>query len=352
MIAAFVKTKYKVELRELPAPKPGKGQVVVRVDACGVCGSDFIAAGYWAKQWQQFGHEVVGTIHETGQGVSGFKAGDRVVLALSVPCGQCAACRKKLPRYCSQLLTALQGGFSDYLLVHDTRLLRPIASTVPSQVAFMAEPLTVIYEAFQLAGLGNNDSLFVAGGGFLGALGALTAHLLGIPVAGVLCRRLDQNLKSVQKLTGFVHFNWPKAAVIGMKPWSKLQSTLSGHVGRTVVLHTAPAKTIPYYLDALPYAATVVNIGLSGRTRENQLQLDASKTIFRRTQILSAFPVPCLYLDDVVSLLERYQNKFCVLKPLVISLEELPRIFLNRSRAAKIVVSMEDATLKSPPPYL
>ena len=346
MIAAFVKTKYKVELREVPVSEPKKSQVVVRVNACGVCGSDFIEAGYWAKKWKQFGHEVVGTIHATGEGVTDLLAGDRVVLALSAPCGKCEACLKKMPRYCSQLIIAKQGGFAEYLLVEDTRLLSRISSSLPNHIACMAEPLSVILEAFRLANLCKDDVLFIAGGGFLGALGAMTAHLLGIPVTGILCRRLDDNLRSVQKKTDFKYINWPKFIGKAAKFTPTLRNALDRHVGRTVVLHTAPAQGIPYYLDSLPYAAIVVNIGLSGEAKKNRLHLDAAQNVFRRTQLLSAFPVPCLYLDDAISLIEHHPDEFSKFKSLIVSLEELPQIIIDSPRTTKTIVSMEDETSK------
>lgn len=345
MISAFVKTKNKVELREVPVPKPEKSQVIVRVDVCGVCGSDFVEAGYWAKKWKQFGHEVVGTIHTTGEDVTDLHAGDRVVLALSIPCGECEACLKSMPRYCSQLIIAKQGGFAEYLLVENTKLLSRISSSVPNRVACMAEPLSVILDAFRSVDLCEDDAIFIAGGGFLGALGALTAHLLGIPVTGVLSRRLDDNLRSVQKQTGFKYINWPKFIGKAVKFSPTLRTTLSSHVGRTVVLHTAPAQAIPYYLDSLPYATTVVNIGLSGEAKKNRLQLDASQNVFRRTQLLSAFPVPCLYFDDAVSLLEHHPDEFSKFKSLMVSLEELPQVIIDHPRT-KIIVSMEDETSK------
>ena len=340
MKAAFVKRKGKVEIRDVPRPEPGRGEVVLRIDACGVCGSDFIEASRWAKSWKRFGHEVAATIHAVGDGVTDFAQGDKAVMALSVPCGECEACRNGRFRYCSGFIVAEQGGFAEYLLVKDVRLLRAVSHATPSNVACLVEPLTVILEAFRLARLEESDRLFVVGGGFLGALAVLTASVMGVPVAGAMSRRLGENVRMALELTEGEFVKWSSLGGMAFGPPSAFRAALSGHPGRVVVLHTAPPSMIGAYIDALPYAATVVNIGLSDTDKGNRFTLDAAGNVFRRTQVLSAFPVPCLYLEDAVSMLEEHVEIFSRLKTHTISLDALPGLIASRPRGGKTIVAM------------
>lgn len=341
MQAAFIKTKGKVVLRDVPVQVPVAGEILIRVDACGICGSDFIEASHWAKNWKRFGHEIAGTVYTVGDNVTDFHPGDKVVPALSVACGECPACSKGLPRYCSQLIVAEQGGFAEYLLIRDARLLQKVSSSMAPQLACLAEPLTVILEAFHLADLCEHDSLLVAGGGFLGTLAMLTAHLMRVPVVGLLSRHHDDNARTVLAQTGGEHIPWH--ALTGMAfSMPALKTLLSRHTGRTVVLHTAPPHTLSSYLKALPYAATVVNIGLSGKRKENNVNFDAAGCVFKRTQLLHAFPVPCLHLKKAISLLEQHAETFSILKTSHISLAQLPKHFSARHKGEKTIVRMEE----------
>src|SRR6267378_6336105 len=95
---ALLLTQYKqLELAELPEPKPGPGEVLVRVAACGICGSD--VHGYDGTSGRRIppivmGHEAAGIVAAVGSDVSGFVVGDRVTFDSTVYCGVCAFCRK------------------------------------------------------------------------------------------------------------------------------------------------------------------------------------------------------------------------------------------------------------------
>jgi hypothetical protein len=120
-----------------------------------------------------------------------------------------------------------------------------------------------------------------------------------------------------------------------------LRKALSGLSGRVVVLHTAPARHIALYLDQLPYGSTVVNIGLSAFPKENRLKIDASRLIFKRLQLMNAFPVPCLHLPQAVSLLREHSGLFSLLPVEKIPLRRLPEIIIGSDKPKrKILITM------------
>jgi len=341
MKAAFVKRKNRIRVKDIPKPRPGKTEILIKIDACGICGSDFIEAKIWARKWKRFGHEIVATVVEIGEEVSDFVIGDQVVVALSIPCGTCSSCRNGSPRTCNNLITVEQGGFAEYLLIKDQRLLYKVDPALSIELASFAEPLTVVLDALHLTGLREGDYFFVVGGGFIGALSLLTAKILGGNIKGILNREARSGIVTCLNETGGEHFAWHTFAGKTIAAPAKLRKKLSGLSGRLIVLHTAPARYIAHYLDLLPYNSKIVNIGLSAVSRENRLKIDASRLIFKRLQLMNAFPVPCMYLAQAASLLKENDKLFSLISTEKISIDRLPEILNNPTQNfKKILIKM------------
>jgi threonine dehydrogenase-like Zn-dependent dehydrogenase len=341
MKAAFVKRKNRIRVKDIPKPRPGKTETLIKIHACGICGSDFVEAKIWARKWKRFGHEIVATVAEIGEEVADFAIGDQVVVALSIPCGTCASCRNGSPRTCNNLIALEQGGFAEYLLIKDQRLLCKVDPALSMELASFAEPLTVVLDALHLAGLREGDHFFVVGGGFIGTLALLTAKILGANITGLLNREARSNVITCLNETGGDHFAWRTVAGRTIFAPAKLRKKLSGLSGRVVVLHTAPARYIAHYLGLLPYNSTIVNIGLSAVSRENRLKIDASRLIFKRLQLMNAFPVPCMYLPQAVLLLREHSGLFSLLSVEKIPLSRLPEIITGSDKPKrKILITM------------
>ena len=341
MRAAFVKRYNKIKIVDIPVPKPKENEVLIKIDACGVCGSDFIEAQVWAKNWKRFGHEIAATVAETGEGVTGISVGDQVVVALSVPCGACNPCIAGHPRKCNRLIVAEQGGFAEYLLVKDYRLLYKIDPVLPAELACLTEPLTVILDAFQLATMQAGDNLLVVGGGNIGCMSLLAAKALRINVLGVIGRSIDSRLTACLGAAGGSFFPWHTLMRMIVDVSTMVKQRLSEVSGKLVVLHTAPPHYISKYLDALPYDSTIVNIGLSASGKKNAIKLDASRLIFNRIQLMSAFPVPCMHLSQAVSLIREHSALFSLLSLKQLSLEQLPELIVSSKKTrSKIIIKM------------
>ncbi len=335
----MVKRYNQIKIVDIPVPEPKGNEVLVKIDACGVCGSDFIEAQVWAKNWKRFGHEIAATVAGTGEGVTGISVGNQVVVALSVPCGTCTSCITGHPRKCNRLIVVEQGGFAEYLLVKDYRLLYKVDPVLPAELVCLTEPLTVILDAFQLVNLQARDTLLVVGGGNIGCMSLLAAKALGINVLGVIGRSLDSRLTTCLGAAGGSFFPWRTlmSMIIGVP--TMLKQRLSELSGRLVVLHTAPAGYISRYFDALPYDSTIVNIGLSTSRKKNAITLDASKMIFKRIQFMSAFPVPCMHLSQAISVIREHRALFSLLSIKQLSLEQLPDLIASsKGTRNKIII--------------
>lgn len=177
----------------------GRGEVLVRIDTCGICGTDLkkIHSGSHAAP-RIFGHEMAGTIAMVGEGVAHFAIGDRVMAYHHIPCGQCFYCRKQTFAQCETYkkvgctagFAAAGGGFAEYIRVMDwivgTRekpggLVR-IPDGIPFEQAAFIEPVNTCYKAVQSLRLQADETVLVIGQGPIGILLAALARRMGAAV--------------------------------------------------------------------------------------------------------------------------------------------------------------------------
>lgn len=177
----------RLELRDVPVPAPGPGELLVRIGAATTCGTDlkvFRRGGHprMLKAPTPFGHEMAGTIVEVGDAgdsAEPWKAGDRVVVANSAPCGVCEWCRRRRENLCSDL-HYLNGAFSQYILV--PRRFAAVSTYrcpegLPFEVAALAEPLACVLHGLEISGIEGPCEIVIYGGGPIGLLFAdVLAH--------------------------------------------------------------------------------------------------------------------------------------------------------------------------------
>jgi L-iditol 2-dehydrogenase len=163
-------------IAELPRPEPGPGEVLVRVSACGVCGTDLLKlySPDIAKP-VQLGHEVVGVIAAAGAGVSGWQVGQRLALAHHVPCYVCHYCRHGNYSMCAAFKASniRPGGFSEYVLAsaaHIAQTALPLPDDMPDERAVFVEPLACCVRALKRVALLPGDTALVVGAGAIGLL--------------------------------------------------------------------------------------------------------------------------------------------------------------------------------------
>jgi threonine dehydrogenase-like Zn-dependent dehydrogenase len=171
------------EVADVPDPAPGAGQVVVQVDACGLCGSDVHAIEHGATgDGQILGHEFSGRVVEVGGGV------DRAVLDALVAasplgsCGSCRACVRGLPFQCTQVPNiglSAPGAYAQYVAVPQEQLVR-LPDGVPTELGAHAEPLSVAMKGVELARVGPGDSALVYGVGPIGLNTIIALRLAGV----------------------------------------------------------------------------------------------------------------------------------------------------------------------------
>jgi (R,R)-butanediol dehydrogenase / meso-butanediol dehydrogenase / diacetyl reductase len=171
------------EVAELPHPRPVPGEVIVEVDACGMCGSDVHAvADGLTRPGQVLGHEFSGRIAETGKGVTGWQAGQAVAVNPLGSCRACRACGRGVPFRCEAVpnlgITA-PGGYAEYVAVPQGQLVA-LPDGLPVEMGAHAEPLAVALQAVALAGPGPGDAALVYGVGTIGLNVIMCLRLAGV----------------------------------------------------------------------------------------------------------------------------------------------------------------------------
>jgi L-iditol 2-dehydrogenase len=182
MLAGVYRGAGKVVCEEVPVPEIGEGEVLFRVAACGICGTDIkkIAHGFVAPP-QIFGHELAGTVVEVGRGVRRFKPGDRVVSFHHVPCEKCFYCERKLFSQCAQYkkvgltagFTPNGGGFGQYVRAMPWIVERGMLAIPPGitfEEATFIEPVNVAAKAVWKARVSEGEFTVVVGQGPIGML--------------------------------------------------------------------------------------------------------------------------------------------------------------------------------------
>jgi L-iditol 2-dehydrogenase len=173
-----------VRLEERPVPQAGPGELLVRVMASGVCGSDVMEWYRIKKAPIILGHEITGEIAEVGEGVNGYKKGDRVFVSHHVPCNTCHYCLNGNHTACDMLHTTNfdPGGFAEYLRVPQINVDRGVF-VLPDEVSFedgsFIEPLACVVRGQRTAGLKPGNSVLVIGSGISGLLHIALARATG-----------------------------------------------------------------------------------------------------------------------------------------------------------------------------
>lgn len=198
MQAVVLHGREDLRVETVPVPAVGPGDLLLRVGAALTCGTDLkvFRRGYHAKMLVPpavFGHEIAGTIIATGDGVAGFKAGDRVVASNSAPCGSCLFCRRQQPNLCNDLLFN-NGAYAEYIRI-PARIVQKNTLRVPDGVSFqhaaLMEPLACVVLGLEQCNPRPGDTVVVLGAGPIGLMFIRTAHISGCRVIAVV-KRDDQ----------------------------------------------------------------------------------------------------------------------------------------------------------------
>jgi L-iditol 2-dehydrogenase len=223
MKALLLSSYRHLELAELPVPALAPDEVLVRIAACGICGSD--VHGYDGSSGRRIppivmGHEAAGTISAIGSAITGFDVGDRVTFDSTIFCGKCAYCLRGQTNLCDHRQVfgvscgdyRRNGAFAEYLVVPQ-RILYHLPENLSFQEAAMLEAVSVALHAVSLSAIRPGESALVIGAGMIGLLALQALRAAGC--AAVYVTDLDPiRLKLAQQLGATATLPAAKEALI------------------------------------------------------------------------------------------------------------------------------------------
>lgn len=162
-----------IRLEDVPTPKPGPKEILIKVISCGICGSDIVEWYRLPRAPLVQGHEIGAEVVEAGRAVAACKPGDRVMVAPKVPCLDCHYCREGHYPVCPNVKVRLPGGFAEYILVPEALVdkgMYHLPEAISYDQSTFIEPLACVVRAQNLAGIKKGQAVLVMGCGMSGLL--------------------------------------------------------------------------------------------------------------------------------------------------------------------------------------
>ena len=245
-----------VRLEEMPVPEIGPGELLLKVEASGLCGSDVMEWYRIQRAPMVLGHEVSGEVVQVGVGVEQYKEGDRLVVTHHVPCNACHWCLSGRHTDCDTLHTTSfdPGGFAEYLRIPEINVNRgvfPIPDHVGYDEASITEPLACVYRGQRRANLQPGQNVLVLGSGLAGLIHINLARALG---AGriIATDMVDYRLDAARKLGADVTFSAMEDVP------ARLREANNGRLADLVIVCTGALPALQQALESVERGGTVL----------------------------------------------------------------------------------------------
>jgi len=293
-----------IRIEEVEVPKIGAGELLIRTEACGICGTDVLE---WYRKKRApvvLGHEATGVVVEVGEGVTAYKPGDRVFVSHHVPCGVCRYCLMGKETACETLHTTnyYPGGFSQYIRVPKINVEKG-TYLLPDFVSFeegvFIEPLGCVIRGQRVASLKKDDTLLILGSGVAGLLHLQLARLKGVSkiiatdisekkleYAKRLGADLTINARKEDVKQALIHFNGrgaDKVVLCTGAPSAYEDALRCVDRGGTVLFFAVPDPSYRPYIPLTEYWRNEVTLttsyGAAPRDLEEALKIISSKSL-------------------------------------------------------------------------
>lgn len=293
MKSAFLVGPQKIELRDVPEPVAPDDGLILKSEACGVCGSDL-------RRWREGppqgvdslvqGHELAGTVLEVGRDVKRFAPGDRLAIAPDIHCGQCYYCRRGMYNLCDNLrllgiTPGFPGGFAEKVVLTGELLANGIVNRMLAGMSFsegaLAETLSSVLSSHNAAGTSPEHTVLVMGAGPIGCLHIAVAKARG---ATVFVSEPSETRREVSQRFG------PDALI---DPFNEdvvaVTRELTGGLGAHIVICANPiVATQTQAVEAVRKAGRVILFG--GLPKANPMTtLNSNKIHYGEVQVVGAF---------------------------------------------------------------
>lgn len=246
-----------VRVEEMPVPQIGPGELLVRVKASGICGSDLMEWYRLKKSPLVLGHEITGEIVEIGEGVEDYKAGERVFVSHHVPCNTCRYCLNNQHTVCKTLQSTNYdpGGFAQYIRVPRINVDRGIfrlPDEISDEEGTLIEPLACVVRGQRLSRIQAAENVLVIGSGISGLLHIRLARALG--AARIIATDINQyRLKAAKEFGADATINGREEDVPG-----RLRKINDGRLADLVIICTSSLSAFMQGLQSVERGGTIL----------------------------------------------------------------------------------------------
>jgi threonine dehydrogenase-like Zn-dependent dehydrogenase len=331
MRAAVFEGEGRLVVRDVADPTPAADEVLVEVEACGVCGSDVqimnVPAGHPSVPPVILGHEMVGWIRATGSAVRDIEIGMRVVVDPDPKCGACDSCRAGRPANCTNIVALgvhRDGALARYVTA-PANTVYPISADVAAEMAVLVEPLACVVNGTNRASLRPGESAVVFGAGAIGCL--FIAMFRAAGAARIIAIEPSADRASIGRAVG-AH------VVLTPDEWAAQRSELLPRGADVVV--DAVGSVLPQAIEAAAMGGRVVIFGMNGNARPPVHQIEiVEKGLSILGSYISNFTFPA-----AIRLVESGQLNLAPMISATIPLEDTAAGIarLRSGQAVKIVI--------------
>lgn len=318
-----------VELGEMPRPTIGAGEVLVRLQACGVCATDvktFMRGHPHIGAGAVLGHEMTGVIAESQ--AAGWQIGERVVVAPYVPCDDCLYCQRGQFTLCQNLFdaSAEPGGFSEFLRVPQ-RLVQKGLLRLPVEIDFtlgtLVEPIACAIHGLDALALKQGESLLIIGDGPLGLMQAILARAIGaapIVVAGMTPTRLAIAARYADRVIDVTKENLTDEI-----------KTLTKGAGIDKVIVSVGQSQVAEGALPLVRRGGIINF-FAGLPNGSRVSIDPNRIHYDQITIVGTFGFAPSHFAHALESLTQNAAEFRQLVTLTVPLAGLEKAFLDSAR--------------------
>ena len=314
-----------LELREAPKPEPKEGEVLLRVRACGICGSDvhgFLGLTGRRLPPMTMGHEFSAEVAQLGPATGKFKVGDGVVVQPIHFCGHCVNCRNGMTNMClnKEFFGVLDkdGAMAEYVAVPE-KLLYPLSKGCDYTIGALSEPFAVAYGAVKKAGSLTGKTVLIIGAGTIGIC-ILQLVKLKHPARVVVSDLSDTRLAAAKELGADVAIN-PKrddAAAV-------LSELTDGVLADVTIEAVGVQATANQSILCLRVGGKAIWVGMS----QKEMTINMQDIVCSARQVIGSFNYTHEEFGEVVQLLGSGAMEARRLISKVVSLEEAPQAFVD-----------------------
>jgi threonine dehydrogenase-like Zn-dependent dehydrogenase len=297
MKVALVKAPFKFKVEDWDIREPDDNEALIKVKACGVCGTDLHSSRTEAREWQSFGHEISGIVEKVGKNTTNVQVGQKVVVESGSFCGECSNCRNARVDLCNDAPNVIKNvelgynmGFAEYVTVSKRNLV-PFDG-LDFATATLIEPMGVGLDLAYVTDIELNDNVLVVGLGPIGLMALRFAKLMG-------ARKIFAADLSTSNIRLQMAKEFGADEIIEVDKTSLEDYEFDCPLNKIMV--TAPPKTIESAIKIAGLGATIGYIGIK-YGEGSKIQFDANYFHFQKLQLRASFAAPAIYFPRCLEL--------------------------------------------------